>query len=68
MMDVWFATEKQKTDDFHHHGFVVIIITMAIVYYSIITNLENHIRHVIWLGYNLYIILNKFNTNKLDKN
>jgi hypothetical protein len=32
------------------------------------TNLENHIRHVIWLGYNLYIIWNKFDINKLDKN
>ncbi len=67
-MDVWFAIEKPRTDDFHHHGFVMIIITMAIVYYDSMTNLENHIRHVIWLGYNLYIILNKFNINKLDKN
>jgi hypothetical protein len=46
----------------------MIFITMAIVYYSSNTNLENHIRYVIWLGYNLYIILNKFNINKLDKN
>jgi hypothetical protein len=45
----------------------VIIITMAIVYYSSSTNLKNHIRHLIF-GYNLYIILSKFNINKLDKN
>jgi hypothetical protein len=46
----------------------MIFITMAIVYYSNNTNLKNHIKHVIWLGYNLYIVLNKFNINKLDKN
>jgi len=58
----WMCDLQQRSEEY------MIFITMAIVYYNNNNNLENHIRHVIWLGYNLYIILNKFNINKIDKN